>query len=101
MPYQIEAIVDAVPRGRTKGPKVDKYAEHKELLQQVPHGKVAKVPVARSEYRKFSSGVRAAAIQLGRVATALYKSGAAWVSWTQLTEENKPKPRGGRRKTAA
>ena len=101
MPYQVVELVDAVPKGRTRGPKVDKYAEFKTLLDEVPAGKVAQVNVPKEEYRKFSAGVRAAAIRIGRVASAKYKSKAAWLSWVPLTEENKPKRRGRPRPRAA
>lgn len=100
MPYKIDSIVDAVPRGRTRGSQMDKYEDLKSLLGEIPDGKVAKIAVPRDEYRRFSAGVRAAAIRMERVATALYKQGAAWVSWSPLTDENRPRRRGGRRRTA-
>ncbi len=101
MAYQIEAIVDMVPRGRSRGGKVDKYAELKSLLTEIPEGKVAKVALPKEEYRRFSAGVRAAAVRMNRVASAQYKQGSAWVSWVPLTTANRPKRRGGRRRATA
>lgn len=96
----ITVIVDAVPRGRTRGSQVDKYLEFKSLLGEIPAGKVARIAVPRVEYRRFSAGVRAAAIRMERVATALYKQGAAWVSWSPLNAASRPRRRGARRRSA-
>src|SRR3990170_188415 len=98
MAYQIEEIVDAVPKGRSRGPKVDKYAELKSLLNDIPEGKVAKIAVPKDAYRRFSAGIRAAAVWMERVAASLFKQGRAWVTWVPLTAANRPKRRGGRRK---
>lgn len=99
--YQIAQILDEMPSGRVRKPKTDKYQELKGLLDQVPEGKVAQVPITQSDYRAFSAGVRAAGVQTGKKVTAKFKNNAAFVSWEPLTEANKPKRRGGRRKAAA
>ncbi|MBI4498420.1 MAG: hypothetical protein HY689_11020 [Chloroflexi bacterium] len=97
MAYEIEAIVDAIPRGRGRAHQVDKYGELKTLLSEIPEGRIAKIAVPKEEYRRFSAGVRAAAIRMNRVATIQYKQRRAWVSWEPLTEANRPKRRGVRR----
>ena len=98
MPYEIAAALDAMPTGRVRKAKVDKYAEIKQLLEQIPEGKVAQVILPQSGYRAFSAGVRAAGVQVGKKATASYRKDSAYVSWEPLTDQNRPKQRGGGRR---
>lgn len=101
MPYEITALWDEMPKGRIRKPKPDKYPELRALLSQIPEGQVAQVSLPKTEYRSFSAGIRAAGIQAGKKAEARYWGESAFVSWVPLTEENKPKRRGGRRPNVA
>ncbi len=100
MQYEIVAIHDQMPSGRARKAKTDKYAEQKQLLDQIPEDKVAQIPITKLEYRAFSAGVRAAGVQVGKRVDCSFKRDAAFVRWVPLTDENRPKRRGGRRRTA-
>src|SRR5688572_894744 len=101
MAYEIAQLLEEMPTGRVRKPKLDKYEELKTLLDQVPQGKVAQVSMPKSDYRAFSAGTRAAGVQSGKKVTAKFKGDAAFVSWVPLTKANAPKRRGGRRKASA
>jgi hypothetical protein len=99
--YQISAILDQMPSGRVRRPKVDKYAEHKQLLEQVPEGKVAQIPKVKQKNRAFSAGIRAAGVQVNKKVDCSFRHDAAYINWSPLTEANRPKRRGGRRRSTA
>lgn len=101
MTYQITALLDQMPSGRIRRPKIDKYADQKQLLEQIPQGKVAQIPLAKQNYRAFSAGIRAAGVQIGKKVTCSFRHDAAYVAWVPLTEANRPKRRGGRRRATA
>ena len=94
MPYQITQLLESMPTGRVPKPKIDKYADYKELLSQIPEGKVAQIPLPRAEYRALSAALRASGLQLGMSVKCVFKRDAAFVSWQALTPENAPKRRG-------
>ena len=98
MAYEIAQLLEEMPTGRVRKPKVDKYEELKGILSQIPEGKVAQIPMAKSEYRAFSAGTRAAGVQSQKKVVVKFKGDAAFVSWVPLTNANAPKRRGGRRK---
>lgn len=99
MPFEIVQLLDAMPKGRVRIPRADKHTRFADLVNQIPAGKVAQFSLPRHEYLAFSAAMRAAGERVGKKVDSRWKDDSAYVSWVSLTEENRRKWRGGRRKT--